>query len=192
MIKNNELIQLPYEIKRSIARFAAKLLRDDPKIHTILLDIKEGIEKAEQITDFELQVFYHAGSEEENRRIIAESFYNGGAGETSENYRIFSPRRNYKQVQRRVQPHEVEALTFYFPHIHNKKGAEYLKYLEDHGTCFIKNDFLDVTTINSTEMEKSDPLFYNLYISYCFKKRYVIYNRLLKPIITMHIDGAEE
>ncbi len=186
-----EQTELPDRVKRSVAKFAGKLLRDDPNIHTILLDIKEGIEKAEQLTDFELQVFYHAGSDKENRRIIAESFYNGGSGEVSENYRMFEPRRNYKKVQYIAQPHEVEALTFYFRDIHKKKEPEYMRFLEDHVSLFIKKDYLDVTTVNSTEMEKSDPLFYRLYIGYCFKKRYVVYNRLLKPLITLYIDQSE-
>ncbi len=186
----NEVQQLPYGVKRSIARFARKLLRDEPKIHTILLEIKPGIKKAKQITDLELYVFYHTGGEEENRDIIAESIYNGGSGESSKNCRVFDPRRNYRQVQRTVLPHEACALPFYFPELYKEKEPEYMKFLENHGAFFIKNDFLDVTTINSTEMEKNNPLFCRIFISYSSKKGYMVYNSLLNPLITMHLDRS--
>ncbi len=186
----NEVQQLPYGVKRSIARYSRRLLKEEPSIHTILLKIKQGVKKAEQITDLELYVFYHTGSEEENSRIIAESIYNGGSGEVSENCRIFDPGRNYQKARRTVLPHEASALALYFPVIHKKKEPEYMKFIEDHGTFFIKKDFLNITAINSTEMEKSDPRFYKLYIGYCFKNGYVVYNRLLNPFMTMHLERS--
>ncbi len=169
----NEVLQLSYEVKRSIARFARKLLKDEPNIHTILLEVKQGVEKAKQVTDLELQVFYHTGSKEESCRD-------------------FNPGRNYQHGQRTVQPHEACVLASFFPQLHKKKEPEYMKFLEEHGTFFIKKDYLDITTINSTEMEKSDPLFYKLFISHSFKKGYVVYNRLMNPLVTMHLERSED
>ncbi len=40
--------------------------------------------------------------------------------------------------------------------------------------------------VNSPEMEKGNPLFSKLYITHRFQQGYLIYNELLKPIISMH------
>ncbi|MCP4297631.1 MAG: hypothetical protein GY786_18695, partial [Proteobacteria bacterium] len=128
----DELKQLPYQLKRSIARTSRKLLQKQPNIHTILLDKKYGVTTACQLRDFELTVYYNAESYEENQRIISESIYNGGSGEVSENYRIYDPGRGYQKGQRLPLPDESEALLYKSPHMLEKFESNYLNYLQEH------------------------------------------------------------
>ncbi len=188
----DELKQLPLQLKRSIARAARKLLQQQPNIHTILLEKKYGVTTADQLTDFELILYYNGENYEENQEIISESIYYGGSGEVSDNYRIYDPGRGYLTSRRLPLPDESGALLYKSPHMLEKRESDYLNYLEEHLKYFRKNDYLDITTINSPEMEKSNPLYYVLYNTYHVEKGYMIYNRLIKQYITMHIELSEE
>ncbi len=62
----------------------------------------------------------------------------------------------------------------------------YLKFLERHLMFFVKNDFMSVTTVNTTEMEKDCPLYSRLYIIYHSKTDYLLYNRDVQPFVTIN------
>ncbi len=186
MSVKNDMLELPLEVRRNIARSARKLLSDEPTIDTIIMERKRDVVKGEKASDFELFVFFSAESETERERIISESVYYEGSGEISENYRISDPGKNYLKSDSSPSENEAEALLYKSVHMYRENEKAYLEFLQEHQKCFSKKNFLDITTINSPEMEKSNPLYYKLYMTHSFEKGYVIYNRLMKPFITMH------
>ncbi len=138
------------------------------------------------VKSWESIFFINAESETETKRIISESLYYGGSGIPSENYRIYSPRRDYVKSERLPLSTETNALRYKYPNINKVKNGAYLEFLQEHITFFTKKGSMNITTINSPEMEKGNPLFSKLYITHRFQQGYLIYNELLKPIISMH------
>ncbi len=184
MSVRDELEKAPLEVKRNIARFARKLLKKQANIHTIIVEKKQGIERADKFTDFELLLFYNAECDIENKRIISESAYYGGSGKMSENCRIYSPGSAQQKNERVPLPDDPCALLYRIKEL-RKDESDYLGFLREHLNFFTINDYMDITTVNSPEMEKSNPLFCQLYTTYHFEKGYLIYNRLVKPFITL-------
>ncbi len=186
-----DVLKLPVNKRKSIAKFARKLLKEQPNIHTIILDRKHGVEKAEQLTDFELLLFFNAETDSETKRIISESSFYGGSGKPSENYRVYHPGKAYQKNERRILREEAIGLLYKFSDIQDRK-TEYLEFLQEHRKFFTINDYMDISTVNSPEMEKSNPLFYQVFMTSHFEKGYLVYNELVKPYITMHINLSEE
>ncbi len=187
----DELKDLSFQMKRSIARTARKLLSEQPNIHTIVVDKKPGVKTGREYTDFELLLFYNAETEEETRRIISESSFYGGSGEVSKNYQIFNPGRGYLESDRTVQSDETWALLYKFRDNHTRKEPDYMAFLQEHLNFFTKSDYLGVTSLNTPEMEKSNPLFSSLYTTYHSEKGYLLFNKQVKPFITMHIELSD-
>ncbi len=187
-----DLKNVPEKIRKSIARFARKLLKKQPNIHTIVVDRKQGVQKAEKFTDFELLLLYNAESERETKRIISESVGCGGSEKISENGRIYSPGRAYRKSEETAHHDETSALEYYFPDIHKRKYSIYMEFLKKHLNYFTINDYFDIITINSPEMEKDDPLLYKLFTTYHFEKGYVVFSSQSKPFITTQIELTEE
>ncbi|MCP4294296.1 MAG: hypothetical protein GY786_01675, partial [Proteobacteria bacterium] len=155
-VKDN-LNNLPFNVVRNISRLAGKLLKELPHIHTVIVDRKPGITTAVKVEDFELFLFVNGESETETKRIISESLYNGGSGIPSENYRIYSPRRDYVKSERLPLSTETNALRYKYPNINKVKNGAYLEFLQEHLTFFTKKGSMNITTINSPEMEKGNP-----------------------------------
>ncbi len=181
-----DLKEVSISVRKSIARFARKLQNSTPEIHTIIVDRRRGDVKAEKITDFELTIFFDAGSEEETKRIISESMHYSGSGAVSENYTVLDPEKSYVRSEHVDNEEGLKALLYKSVHLYKTKQIPYLEFIREHRKLFIKNDYITVSTMNSPEMEKSNPLFYKLYITHCYEMGHVVYNRLLKPFITMH------
>ncbi len=188
----NDIENLPLETRRNIARAARKLLSDEPVIHTIIIDRKKESPKVQKPEDLEFLIFFDMGSETETQGIISESIHYGGSGTVSENYRIYDPGKDYVQSAPSPSGDEAEALFYKSDHAYQENRTSYLEFLKEHQKFFSKKDSPNIITMNSPEMEKGNPLYYKLHITHCFEKGYVIYNRLLKPFITMHnIDDLE-
>ncbi len=105
---------------------------------------------------------------------------------TEKTYPICYPRLDYKRSARLVEPEESVALSYTFENIYKKTHDSYLEFLERHLMFFVKNDFMSVTTVNTTAMEKDCPLYSQLYMIYHFETDYVIYNRDVRPKITIN------
>ncbi len=183
MSVKDDLNSVSVRVKRSIARFVRKLLKEQQGIHTIIIDKVPGTKTARQFTDFELLVLYNMESEKEE--VISESGNYSSSGRGSGNCRIFSPGRSYRISQAVPHADEYKALIYRFPYIYKRKEPSFRKCLQDHLKFFTINDYMDITVINSPEMEKSNPIFYELFTTYRFDKGHVIYNSLGKPYVTM-------
>ncbi len=182
----DDLKNLSLHHKRMIQRAAGKLLTELPTTHTILINRKPGIEKARETSDFELIVLVNAESEAERERIVSESVYNNGSEALSENCEIYDPGFAYIRSEWAVAPDETEALTNKFTEVYEDTERAYLEFLPKHLNLFVKAGSMNVITINAPEMEKSDPLYYNLYIINKFDTGYMVYNRDIRSLITVH------
>ncbi len=78
------------------------------------------------------------------------------------------------------------AETYDFENIYKETHDSYLEFLERHLMFFVKKDFMSVTTVNTTEMEKDCPLYSRLYMIYHAKTGYVLYNRDIQPFVTIN------
>ncbi len=117
---------------------------------------------------------------------ISESSAYNAFGVKEESYPICYPRLDYKRSARLVEPEEAVALTYDFENIYKETHDLYLEFLGKHLMFFVKNEFMNVTTVNTTEMEKDCPLYSQLYIIYHTKTDYVLYNRDVQPKITIN------
>ncbi len=185
MSVRNDLLNLPVSKKKSIARLARKLLRELPNIHTITVEKRYDVSKPEELCDFELIVFLNAENEIETKRIIAESVYYKGSGAPSESYTVYDPGIAYEMSDRELLPDEALALHYEYCSVTEEWKNRYLSFISEHLKFFVKHDFMSITTINSPEMEKGNPIFYKLYVTGHFEKGYVIYNSTLKPFVSM-------
>ncbi len=192
----DDLEKVSDQVKGSIARFARKLISKHPNIHSIVLDRKDGVKEAREFTDFELTLFFNAECESETKRIVSESRYYGGSGEISKNYKIYNPGSAYRGIEKAVNADEASALFYKFTEEHRQKHPQkddvYLEFLQEHLKFFTINDYFDITTINSPEMEKSNPLLYRLFTTGRLEKGYLVYNTLIKPFLTTQIDIMED
>ncbi len=181
----NDLKNLSSRQRCMIQRAAGKLRKHLPLTHTIILNRKPGIETVRELTDFELVVFVNAGSEAERKRIISESLYNKGSGVVSDSYRIYDPGLAYIRSEREVTPDEAEALTYEYTEVYDDSRQAYLEFVEKHLKLFVKADHMNVITVNASEMEKGNPLYYSLYVINLYKRGYVVYNRDIQPTVTV-------
>ncbi len=182
----DDLNRLPLPVKRSIARFVRKLLREHQDIHTIVIDRAAGIKSAQQFTDFELFVLCSTESEKEKKQLRSESGNGGSFRADSVKGKICSPGGPYQKSEPVIHPDDCKALIYRFPLIYKRKESAFREFLRDHMNYFTINDYMNITMINSPEMEKSNPVFYPLFTTYRFDKGHVIYNSLGKPYVTMH------
>ncbi len=180
-----DLIKLPLTTKNAVARLARRVLKVLPDTHTIVLIKKPEIMRATLFSDFEMIIFVNAETEVETKRIIAESRFNGGSGLPSPSYRIYDPHMAYIETERIPSQDELSALNYHFTKIPPHVEKSYLNFLSEHLKFFKKHDFLNITTVNSPEMEKSDPLYYQLYITHHIEKGYMIFSTLNKPTLSL-------
>ncbi len=174
MTVNDDIKELSVQIKKLLSRRARQLLEELPGIHTIIIDRREGVAKARDLSDFELLIFVNENSEDCN----------------SDNCTIFDPGKGYVRTERPVLPDETIALQYRFTNLSEKRDSDYLNLLQEHLKVFKKNRFPDIITVNSQEMEKDDPLYYKLFISYRFKKGYLLYNRFMQSLL-LRWDAAD-
>ncbi len=181
-----DMLQLPIQMRRNLARFARKLLSEEPMIDTIIINRKRDTLKAEKPSDFELFIFFNGGKNIELKGSFSESAPYDGSDGILENYRIHCPGKGYVRTAPSPSEDEAKALLYKSAHAYRENFTTYQNFLREHLKFFTKESYLNITTVNSMEMERNNPLFYKLYMSHCFEKGYVIYNRLLKPFITTH------
>ncbi len=174
-----DLLKLPLNKKRSITRLAARLLRELPDTHTIVIDKKPGIMRAKMLNDFELFVFVNAGTREKAETVRSASRL------PSDTYDVYDPRMAYKRRDRQPQQRETEALHYRYSNIYEGMENSFRNFLHKHLKFFIKEDFLDITTINSEEMKRDNPLYYRLYLMNRFEKGSPVYCRQAKPNISL-------
>ncbi len=181
----NDLKNLSTQQRRFIQRAAGKLRKMMPATHTIIISRKPGIENGREFTDFELIAIVNDESEAEKERTLSESDFNKGSGEVSAPYRIFNPGLAYIRSSREISPNEAEALTYEYEDVYENTRQAYLNLLEKHLKLYVKGDCMNVITVNASEMETSNPLYYGLYIINLYKRGYVVYNRYIQPIVTI-------
>ncbi len=181
----DDLKNLTAQQRRHILRAANRHMKKLPTTHTIILTKRPTVKTAQVLTDFELIIFVNDVSDGGDRTVSESSAYNayGAKGET---YPIIHPCLDYSQSARLVEPEESVALSYDFENIYKETQNTYLEFLERHLMFFVKKDFMNVTTVNTTEMEKERPLYSRLYMIYHSEKDYVIYNRDVRPIITIN------
>ncbi len=190
----DDLKKLSSRQRRIIQRAAGKLLRELPTVHTVVINRKPGIDTARMYTDFELTVFVNPECEVEcevecaveRKHTVSESVYNKGSGKVSESYRIYDPGYAYMESFREVLPNEAEALSFEYTEIYENTRQAYLELLKNHLKLYVKSDCMNVVTVNAAEMKRGNPLYYKLYIINLCARGYVVYNRDIQAIITIH------
>ncbi len=181
----DDLKNLSSQQRRFIQRAAGKLRKMLPTTHTIIINRKPGLQKAVNLTDFELTVLVNAESEAEKERTVSESLFNKGSGKVSAPCRIYTPGYAYIQSSREVDPDEAEALTYEYEDVYDNSRQAYLELLKKHLKLFVKDGSMNVITVNAPEMEKGNPLYYKLYTINLYLIGYVIYNRDIQPIVTI-------
>ncbi len=185
MSVTDDLKKLSSWHRRMIQRAAGKIRKYLPSTHTIIINRKPGIEDARKFTDYELIAFVNVESEVERERIISESAYNKGSGVQSEFYRIYDPGLAYIGSRREISPDEDKALTYEYEEVYDDSRQDYLEFVEKHLKLFVKDGSMNVITVNASEMEKDNPLYYSLYIISRYKTGYVVYNHDIQPIVTI-------
>ncbi len=209
----DDLKNLSAQQRRHILRAVNRHLKKLPTAHTIILTKKPTIKTAQVLPDFELIIFVNDSDDmrqmcdevcdsvsnnqrktcgddqkcdEKGNHTVSDSSTYNAFGAKEETYRIFHPRSDYSRSARLVEPEESVALSYDFENIYKETHDSYLEFLERHLIFFVKKDFMNVTTVNTTEMEKDCPLYSRLYIIYHSKAGYVLYNRDVQPIVTIN------
>ncbi len=114
------------------------------------------------------------------------SFCSKPYGSEEDPYPVIHPGLDYIRSTRLVDPEEAEAVSYGFERVEEVTLRSYLDFLTKHLMIFVKKDYLSVTTVNAAEMEISRAYYYRLYMSYQLATGYVIYNRDVRPTMTLH------
>ncbi len=171
MTLKEKLNNLPLNTKKRIAKLSRKLMKEFPNLHTIIINTQPGSVKGELFTDFELIVFFNGNTDLQKPDCKSSRPDNIAGG--------------YKMRECFPVSGETIALYYEYSVVPEKLQNDYLNLLSKHRMFFVKNDFPDVTAVNSAEMYNDDPKFYKLYITNQFEKGYLIYNSDLKPVISL-------
>ncbi len=185
---------------RLITRFTNRLLKRLPAAHTIIMTRKPGLKTALIPTDYELIIFMRDDGEGDNGE--------GDNGEGDDNdlsknrkskssvskiytaagvtYPVCNPQLNYIQCSRLVSEEDLKALSYRFPDTYERTRNAFLECLTNHLMFFVKEDTMNITTVNTTEMKKANLLYYQIYMIFHSKTGYVLYNRDVQPIVTLH------
>ncbi len=190
-----DLKNLTEQQRRHILRAANRHMKKLPATHTVILTKRPTVKTAQVLTDFEL-IIYASDDDgmrqmcgevnDESDGTVSEISADNIFGAKQETYRVIHPSLHYKQSARLVEPEESVALTYDFENIYKETHDTYLEFLAKHLMFFIKKDFMNITTVNTTEMEKDCPLYSRLFIIYHSRKDYVLYNRDVQPFITIN------
>ncbi len=180
MCLNNDLYKLPLREKRIIARLAKRLMAKFPATHTIIAETKRGVKNGVDHTDFELTLFIDDTIKTEVDSLLKEE-----SGISVAIQRSFQPGMAYEARDYCPFQDETHALKNKYYKVYGKTRENYLNFLCDHLCYFTKHNFIDIVTVNTTEMEKDNPLFYQLYIAYRFEKGYLVYHKTLRPEIIL-------
>ncbi len=190
----DDMKNLSDQQRRLIMRLANKLLKQLPTAHTIILTRRPGLKFASVLTDYELTVFVteygvsvcdsvcDSASKSSGSKSSVSKIY----AAATETYRVCNPGLDYIHSARLVDEEEAEALSYEFRDVHDETRLSFLECLTKHLMFFVKKESMSVTTVNSTEMQKSDKLYYRLYMIFKLETGYVLYNRDVRPIVTIH------
>ncbi len=190
-----DLKNLTEQQRRHILRAANRHMKKLPATHTVILTKRPGLKTASVLTDFELIIYVSDGVRQmcnevyecvDDDRTVSKISADNIFGAKRETYRVIHPSLHYKQSARLVEPEESVALAYDFESSYKGTHDTYLEFLAKHLMFFVKNNFMNITTVNTTEMEKDCPLYSRLYIIYHSKNDYVLYNRDVQPIITIN------
>ncbi len=141
--------------------------------------------RPKEFSDFRLTLFINSECESETNRKIAETAYDIETGTFSVSNSLFHPDMGYKKEERQFWQSDFKALNFHYSVVPQNLRRCYMKFLSIHEKTFVKNGFLNITTIDSSEMKFGDPLFYKLYIVHLYEKEYLVFNKSLKPIVSL-------
>ncbi len=81
---------------------------------------------------------------------------------------------------------EVDALHYEYGRVTPKLRQNYLEYLNTHCQHFVCSDFPEIITLNMMEMKRDDIRFFRCYLTGKFDQGYLVYNREMKPIISLN------
>ncbi len=180
-----DILKLSISKQESISRLARKLLVKFPDTHTIILSRKEGVMRPKEFSDFRLTLFINSESESETKRKIEGTTYGIETGTFSVSSSLYHPDMGYKKEEREFWLSDSTALYFHYSVVPQNLRRCYMEFLSIHEKSFIKSGYLNITTIDSSEMKFGDPLFYKLYIVHLYEKGYLIFNKTLKPTISL-------
>ncbi len=195
----DDLKTLSTQQRHIILRFTNRLRKQLPAAHTIIVTGRPGIQTARVLTDYELIVFVNecgnvndevceTVNDEVCETVSKRSDSELRAyGAVAESYPVCDPGLDYIRSARQVDSEESEAMTYGFKKVYEETRRSYLKFLSKHLMLFVKREYMSVITVNAREMEKSSPHYYRLYMNYQFKTGYVIYNRDVQSIMTIHL-----
>ncbi len=190
MSVSSDLYKLPLREKRIVARLAKRLMREFPATNTIIAEVKRGVKNGVGHADFELTLFIDDIIKPGLKAEEADFLVREESKIPVDIYRTFKPGMAYEERDYCPLQDEAHALQDKYYKIYDKTRENYLSFLRDHLKYYTKHNFIDVITVNCTEMERANPLFYQLYVSYRFEKGYLVYNRVLRSEIIL--DEREE
>ncbi len=180
-----DMLKLSAGNNSSLCRLARKLVVELPDTHTIIINRKPGIMRPKELCDFEMAVFINSESEAETDRKIAELKYGKGAGSPSDSTAVYHPGMAFEKREPSPSLRDTRALYYDFPTVSKELRDNYLEFLRIHEKFFTKHNFLNITTVNSSEMRRCNPAFYGVYITNLYEKGYLIFNGALKPQISL-------
>ncbi len=186
----DDLKTLTPQQRLQLVRFANRLRRHQPAAHTLIITRRPGLREARLVTDYELIVFV------DKRRNVRDmdcdyssirkhTFRPRPYGGEEDPYPVVHPGLAYIQSARLVAREEAEAVGYGFGREDKVTQRSYLDFLAKHLMFFVKKDYLSVTTVNAGEMETNQAYYYRLYMSYQLTTGYVMYNRDVRPTMTL-------
>ncbi len=187
----DDLKTLTDQQRLQLVRFANRLRKRQPAAHTLIITRRPGLLEARVLTDFELIVFVDKRRKVRDMQCdytskIKPTFHSKPYGSEEDPYPVIHPGLDYVRSARLVSPEEAEAVSYGFERVEEVTQRSYLDFLTKHLMFFVKKDYLSVTTVNAAEMEISRAYYYRLYMSYQLATGYVIYNRDVRPTMTLH------
>ncbi len=189
-VKNN-LQNLSEYWRGRLLRISRKLLKRHRNVHTILLgrvcdvcDVRGDAESACEFHNFRFFVFLDEERDRVTREIREPSLNLGEGGVVvSEKYTVYEPGMGYKNITGSLMASVERHGRVSF---RQNLRQEHLEYLNTHCQHFTCKDFPEIVTLNMMEMKRDDVRFFRYYLTGKFDTGYLVYNREMKPIISLN------